>query len=99
MNRIQAVAVQIHANRYAIIGDYILITPIDGGIRRVKAHLAPNRDGDILMRLTLIHPHRGPIDTVETAYGCNVPPSHFATKIDDYIGFWFGEKADMHPEH
>ncbi|MGW4505875.1 hypothetical protein ACWENO_14675 [Streptomyces sp. NPDC004436] len=98
MNRIQAVAVQIHADRYTIIGDNILITPIEAGIRRVKAHLASNRDGDIVMRLTLIHPHRGPIDTVETAYGRNAPASHFATKVDDYIGFWFGDKTATHPE-
>ncbi|WP_406050997.1 hypothetical protein OG280_26420 [Streptomyces virginiae] len=98
MNRIQAVAVQIHADRYTIIGDNILITPSDGGIRRVKAHLAPNRDGDIVMRLTLIHPHRGPIDTVETAYGRNTPASHFSNKVDDYIGFWFGDKTGTQSE-
>lgn len=98
MNRHQAVAVQIRANRYTIIGENILITPSDGDIRRVKAHLAPNRDGDIAMRLTLIHPHRGPIDTVETAYGRNASASHFATKVDDYIDFWFGDETATHPE-
>ncbi|MFE3577975.1 hypothetical protein [Streptomyces vinaceus] len=98
MHRNQAVAVQIHADRYTIIGDNILIAPNDGDIRRVKAHLAPNRDGDIAIRLTLIHPHHGPIDTVETAYGRNTAPSHFAAKVDDYIGFWFGEQTGAHPE-
>ncbi|WP_327413832.1 hypothetical protein [Streptomyces sp. NBC_01233] len=98
MNRNQAVAVQIHADRYTIIGDNILITPSDGDIRRVKARLAPNRDGDVAMHLALIHPHRGPIDAIETAYGRNTPASRFAGIVDDYIGFWFGDQTGTYSE-
>ncbi|MFJ6781250.1 hypothetical protein [Streptomyces sp. A1547] len=98
MHRNQAVAVQIHADRYTIIGDSILITPTDADVRRVKAHLAPNRDGDVAMQLTLMHPHRGPIDVTESAYGCNTPPSRFAGIVDDYITFWFGDQTGAHSE-
>ncbi|MET7530221.1 hypothetical protein [Streptomyces goshikiensis] len=98
MNRHQAVAVQVHADRYAIIGDNILITPSDGDIRRVKAHLATNHDGDVAMHLTLIHPHRGPIDVIEAVYGRNTSVSRFAGVVDDCIGFWFGDQTSTYPE-
>ncbi|MFD5890846.1 hypothetical protein ACFWHQ_33450 [Streptomyces sp. NPDC060334] len=98
MNRNQAVAIQIHADRYTIIGDNILITPAEGDVRRVKAQLTPNRDGDIAIHLTLIHPHSGPIDTLEATYGRNVPASRFAGVVDDYIGFWFDDQTGTHSE-
>ncbi|MEW1804213.1 hypothetical protein ACIGO7_07920 [Streptomyces virginiae] len=98
MHRNQAVAVQIHADHYTIIGDSILIAPTDADVRRVKAHLVPNRDGDIAMQLTLTHPHHGPIDVTESAYGSNTPASRLAGIVDDYVTFWFGDQADAHSE-
>ncbi|MET9318779.1 hypothetical protein ABZX75_01055 [Streptomyces sp. NPDC003038] len=98
MNRNQAIAIQIHADRYTIIGDNILITPSDGDVRRIKAQLTPNRDGDVTMHLTLIHPNTGLIDTLKVAHGSNTPASRFASIVDDYIGFWLGDQTGTYPE-
>ncbi|MFF7613491.1 hypothetical protein [Streptomyces lavendulae] len=98
MNRNQAIAVQIHADSYTIIGDTILITPRDDDARRVKAHLTPNRDGDVTMHLTAVHPITGLIDALAITYGRNAPASRFAGTVDDYIDFWFGAQPDTHPK-